>query len=110
MHNEFINKYLKSAKFNVLILLTIITILFFIISYSMVRAKVTELVAWAHLRTTSIERYIDSSISGVYQIMHGLSIGLMNEPIEPNNDNIKKLINTFNTDLNSYISVPFYGF
>jgi hypothetical protein len=107
---KLFNKCFKSFKSTVFILFISITILFILITISVIENKLSNFVDRADLRAKTLENFVDLSISNAQQVMQGLAIALVQEPIDINNKNIQKLVDNFNTDLNCYMSIPFYGF
>ena len=85
-------------------------IIFIAISSLVIEDKLNNFVRRAHVRAWMLEHHINSKFLDSHQIMRGLSNSLVNQQINRKNPYIKELVDNFNSDVNCYKSIPFYGF
>ncbi len=104
---KYITNKFQSFKFTIITLLTIIVIMFLLITYGIIQSTLNNFTARAHTRAQVIENAVYSSIANANQVIYGLAMALAHEPIGPNNHYIVRLLKSFDSKLDRYKTIPF---
>jgi hypothetical protein len=103
-------KYLKSYKAKIHLLLILSMFFFSAITHLVITEKLSGFIKRANVRAWMLENYMDSLIMDSRQILYGLANTLAPQDIHTDNTHIGELLNLFNHDINSYKSIPLFGF